>query len=961
MKQRHHNKSNDDFSSKAKYAAIINTIDAVLSYSSNKRLSRKIYRITEITEALEVPLILNFLEIFDIYGNFSNLKTIDDIIRFLGNREPIFKVLLFNFTDNELILPSIILFYTTFFDIYFLKQSKKEMLERVKTILFTNINAEDTLYELYQEIEPIIDENEIENKILTNSNTYFALIYFIYKGKIHFQKDKVDKDDYSFETRPITQIVNDYLFADTTNLSPMYYQLQFLFNEMDKEGQSCHISENILNVLNKFRKIKVPKYQTLAANIISRNIALIQQDKIYKEMQKNKKEKEIDHLVEAEEEENEIELPKTFQRRCDNSQQMDLMASLNEKKTPKNIPPEEFWNPPNKKYEVDDCILFKPQNVEKNFDYFDKAINYYIHPNSIRVNKYNILINEGIIEFNEYKSRNVKTALNRLFYYNESEFKWEHDSAFAESVSNLQLQLHSEKTVLVLFSNSFEKDLIQLNTNLIKSLYPDLDSNEKDEIFVYALCGPQLLLLNYYIRIAKFKEDDKSQEEQMKKPIFILLHIPESKRKLKNLNIIIYQIYFFLSLICDIEIVVLNRSHYRDQINSVKNMNMIKHLYNESSIQKAKLLTDSSENFFSNIKKDNDSDYDYEYDVENIDHDKDDDKANENDDEFSKVDPEFYQKPGKFIMLINSDKIHDNNDREPGKFVQFIEKEVSLSEDEQVIKNTCHVHYINTNDSVTYRHFLESLNEFAISCNSTTYDVFYRLSRINITQIKSIYINLKNEEKLWKKELNNIIRSRFNMIKQSDTEKRSDFDIIAELNNEVVQIYPSIDYEFGNECNSIMADITNQRALKNKEVFAAELKESSQNSILYWTKIIQKQDCWTEDQKENIIDNHINFLKNEFFSIITFFCSKKDSFRIFEANYDTLENQIIKDKLNLGALFIHLEQKFNTKKQEKQKYVDIAEQRKKGTNYMIRERENVREIKATVEVGQLDVDIDRDF
>ena len=133
------------------------------------------------------------------------------------------------------------------------------------------------------------------------------------------------------------------------------------------------------------------------------------------------------------------------------------------------------------------------------------------------------------------------------------------------------------KTPLVLFFNSNETDLITLNSNLIQSQYPNIYD---DEIFVYALCDKPLAFLNYIIDMRNFQSNQK--------PIFLLLHIPEEKLKLKNIKIIIYQIYYFLSFICDIAVTVLNKKDFVYQLSLVENISTIKSKYNIEQNQMSK-------------------------------------------------------------------------------------------------------------------------------------------------------------------------------------------------------------------------------------------------------------------------------------------------------------------------------------------------------------------------------------
>ena len=117
-----------------------------------------------------------------------------------------------------------------------------------------------------------------------------------------------------------------------------------------------------------------------------------------------------------------------------------------------------------------------------------------------------------------------------------------------------------------IFENRFAdkgKDLknIAINLKLLIGEYPDLDD---DQIYIYGL-GDRSFSSNI-------------ETNQMIKPIFLLLHVPEKMKKLPNISTIIFQIYSFLCFICDIEIVVLNKNYYNDQIDIVKKINNISRL-----------------------------------------------------------------------------------------------------------------------------------------------------------------------------------------------------------------------------------------------------------------------------------------------------------------------------------------------------------------------------------------------
>lgn len=81
---------------------------------------------------------------------------------------------------------------------------------------------------------------------------------------------------------------------------------------------------------------------------------------------------------------------------------------------------------------------------------------------------------------------------------------------------------------------------------------------------------------------------------------------------------------------------------------------------------------------------------------------------------------------------------------------------------------------------------------------------------------------------------------------------------------------------------------------------------------------------------------------------------------IYEDNYDVLENQIKNDKVIINSIFKEFFDKINIKKNPKKQ--DIKEDIKKGTNYSMKETENLREIKVTVQMNKdLKTEIEKDF
>ncbi|KAK8849332.1 hypothetical protein M9Y10_018704 [Tritrichomonas musculus] len=115
---------------------------------------------------------------------------------------------------------------------------------------------------------------------------------------------------------------------------------------------------------------------------------------------------------------------------------------------------------------------------------------------------------------------------------------------------------------MIEFINSNENDSISLLSKLIICRPPQIDDDEDDQIFVYALSG-------------------KYSYNKSKDPVFLLLHVPRSKENQSSLFIILFQIYVFLSYISNLSICILDKNYYIKQIETIKIiddiMNMLPH------------------------------------------------------------------------------------------------------------------------------------------------------------------------------------------------------------------------------------------------------------------------------------------------------------------------------------------------------------------------------------------------
>ncbi len=112
--------------------------------------------------------------------------------------------------------------------------------------------------------------------------------------------------------------------------------------------------------------------------------------------------------------------------------------------------------------------------------------------------------------------------------------------------------------------------------------------------------------------------------------------------------------------------------------------------------------------------------------------------------------------------------------------------------------------------------------------------------------------------------------------------------------------------------------------------------------------MINNEYTWSDEQRENIKISHIQFLKDEFFSILEDKFSSDVISVNYEENINILDKQVNKDTQKIVKIFNDFDKKLHLKK-KKQLEIDYLIQ--KGTNYSIREEENERELKVRVEIG----------
>lgn len=452
-----------------------------------------------------------------------------------------------------------------------------------------------------------------------------------------------------------------------------------------------------------------------------------------------------------------------------------------------------------------------------------------------------------------------------------------------------------------------------------------------------------MTLLQYNIKLT---------EEGMKvKPLFLLLHVPKRKQKIEKIKTIVFKIYYFLSIICDVEVIVLNKEHYNDQLDLLEIIDNTKSSYRKTAnLKKIADFSPLKKQLNSDINMSSDGDYDDSSDDFNEDtnHSL---LINKFNDVIEKADLNCFRKESKYIVLINDETIQ-------GDIYETIETDFISNVLTKFDTKFFHFNYINIKNDKTYRCFLTCLNQFTSDITTTFNDILKNFELYRITEISTKYINIKSKADEWMQELKSTIEDRFDQYTKSYTDKLDDFTLLSKLNDELFTVYPSIDSDFYNECNSILYQIE-QRLIKKKEKFiSSELNESSNNNLNHLYEIINSQIYWPPEKKDFIEISHVNFLRKEFYCIINALYPKEKIPNALNFNRSILEERIIKDRSNIKKFFANFEKKYELTKDQ---IVDFSDEMRKGTNYSIRETEKVKEIKVVVESGHLTDAIEQDF
>lgn len=201
--------------------------------------------------------------------------------------------------------------------------------------------------------------------------------------------------------------------------------------------------------------------------------------------------------------------------------------------------------------------------------------------------------------------------------------------------------------------------------------------------------------------------------------------------------------------------------------------------------------------------------------------------------------------------------------------------------------------------------------------------------------------------------LNEIVEKRYSEYKNKFPQK-IDTSLLNLIDHEIKQFVPLFDTNFIFLYNQIST--AKRLSFKENDFIKKELQNSSDKNITYITNFINSKKYLSSSQLNDIKKSHFQFLRNEFYTII----KTIDDMKAFKSGFQLVETQIKYDNKILEDLFKNF--KKHIKLQNSSKKYDAQEDVKKGTNYLLKETERLREIKVEVQINKdLKSEIEQDF
>ena len=183
--------------------------------------------------------------------------------------------------------------------------------------------------------------------------------------------------------------------------------------------------------------------------------------------------------------------------------------------------------------------------------------------------------------------------------------------------------------------------------------------------------------------------------------------------------------------------------------------------------------------------------------------------------------------------------------------------------------------------------------------------------------------------------------------------------ILAKIMSGFIATMPSYDIDLRNQCISGFEYFKKNFFKTNHAQFSRELNISAASHMEYIKYQMGMKTFLTEQQMDAFQNSHIQFLKDEFLDIIRLI-DENSIYSIYEENYDILEDRINNSKDLLYSFLEPFRDQVYRKKTIQT--MDIKEQIQKGSNYTMKERENIREVKVIIQINKnLKSEIEQDF
>lgn len=264
----------------------------------------------------------------------------------------------------------------------------------------------------------------------------------------------------------------------------------------------------------------------------------------------------------------------------------------------------------------------------------------------------------------------------------------------------------------------------------------------------------------------------------------------------------------------------------------------------------------------------------------------------------------------------------------------------------EINSNYLHVGHININESKTYNWFLNTIQTLCTRELFSPTEVHNNLLFISMTEMSSLYINLRRNPN-WKSKLLDILIKRFNFLNASISGK-SEITLVSNLQKELVTMYPLIDIEFDKECNQNVNDIIESINYKYNSIIRKELQARSAQNLEYLSNTIKKEKFISKAKRWHILNSHNHFLKTQYFDIVQHLTHANDFTFVYEKNISVFKKQFDLDKIEINKYFKELDLVNEKIKNEEKSIVKIKEQ----LNYNIKEVENVKELRVLVDSGE---------